>query len=140
MFQMPSAAITKNQIKVTGPNKLPTVAVPYFWITKRQNRIATAIGIMNCFSAGVAISIPSTADNTEIAGVMTDSPINMQAPSMPRIIKRKYSFVPLLTERSANAIKDKTPPSPLLSARITNKTYLKVTTKIKAQIIIEMTP
>ena len=102
--------------------------------------MATAIGIMNCFNAGVAISMPSTADNTEIAGVMTDSPISMQAPSIPRIIKTKYSFVPLLTERSAKAIKDKTPPSPLLSARITNKTYLKVTTKIKAQIIMEMTP
>ena len=98
------------------------------------------IGIMNLRNPGAAISIPSTADKTEIAGVITDSPKSMQAPNMPMIIKKKYPFDFLSKERKAKAIKDRTPPSPLLSARITNNTYLTVTTKIRAQIIIEMTP
>ena len=45
--------------------------------------------MMNLCNPGAAISIPSTADKTEIAGVMTDSPSSIQAPSMPKIIKKK---------------------------------------------------
>ena len=43
---------------------------------------------MCLLNPGAAILIPSTADKTEIAGVMTDSPMSMQAPSIPMIIKK----------------------------------------------------
>ena len=100
----------------------------------------TDIGITALANCGVAMAIPSTAESTEIAGVMTDSPSSIQAPNIPKTIIKKYCRVLLLMERSASAIKESTPPSPLLSARITKKTYLKVTTIKSAQIIMEMTP
>ncbi|MCY1221822.1 hypothetical protein D9M72_338910 [compost metagenome] len=57
-----------------GPNSLPMVAVPWRWIRNSAARITSVIGITNCDSCGAAISSPSTADSTEIAGVMTASP------------------------------------------------------------------
>ncbi len=42
--------------------------------------------------------------------------------------------------RWASAISDRMPPSPLLSARIRNSTYLAVTTISSAQMISETTP
>ena len=55
----------------------------------KATRITKEIGIINLPNPGVAISIPSTADKTEIAGVITDSPSSMHAPNMPKIIKKK---------------------------------------------------
>ena len=136
----PSTASVTNQVKVTGPKRLPTAAVPYFWIKNKATKITREIGIINLCKPGAAISIPSTADKTEIAGVITDSPSSMHAPSMPKIMRKKYFLDLLSKERSAKAMSDKTPPSPLLSARITNNTYLKVTTMIKDQIIMAITP
>jgi len=140
MFMSPNMASTINHIKVIGPNKLPTAAVPKRWITKSATRIMTEIGNTASANVGVAIAIPSTAERTEIAGVMTDSPSSMQAPNMPITIIRKYCRLSLLIERSAKAINESTPPSPLLSARITTNTYLSVTTIKSAQIIMEITP
>ena len=42
--------------------------------------------------------------------------------------------------RWARAISDSTPPSPLLSARIRNSTYLTVTTRISAHSASDTTP
>jgi hypothetical protein len=36
---MPSAASTMNQVTITGPNTLPTFAVPKRWPANRPNRI-----------------------------------------------------------------------------------------------------
>ena len=137
---MPNTARVTNHNKVIGPNNFPTAAVPYFWIKNRATKITKETGMMNLFNPGAANSIPSTADRTEIAGVITDSPSSMHAPNIPRIMMKRWLFDLLSKERRAKAINERTPPSPLLSARITNKTYFTVTTKISAQIIIEITP
>lgn len=71
---MPSAAIVTNQSTMIGPNSLPTVAVPCRWIQNSAIRITIVIGSTRCDSCGVATSSPSTADITEIAGVITASP------------------------------------------------------------------
>jgi hypothetical protein len=42
--------------------------------------------------------------------------------------------------RVASAVSESVPPSPLLSARSSNKTYLRVTTTTNAHTIIERTP
>ena len=89
MLIMPNTARVKNHAKVTGPNNLPTAAVPCFCIRNKATKITNEIGIMNLCKAGAAISIPSTADKTEIAGVITDSPNSMHAPNMPIIMKKK---------------------------------------------------
>ena len=52
----------------------PTLAVPWRWIRKRPASTASAIGTTYGPSRGVTISRPSTAESTEIAGVMTLSP------------------------------------------------------------------
>ena len=57
-----------------GPNARPIAAVPKRWTTNRPTRITTASGMTNGFRAVVATLTPSSALNTEIAGVMTPSP------------------------------------------------------------------
>jgi len=87
--------------------------------------------------AGVTSVKPSTADNTEIAGVMTASPKNMEAPTTP---SRNTSAVRRPNARVASAVKERVPPSPLLSARNNRSTYLIATTTINAHTISESTP
>ena len=43
----------------------------------------TVSGTTKCSSAGAASLRPSTADSTEIAGVIMESPMNIDAPSTP---------------------------------------------------------
>jgi hypothetical protein len=52
----------------------------------------------------------------------------------------KISMVRRPSARCVNAISDSTPPSPLLSARIRNSTYLTVTTRISAHSASDSTP
>ncbi len=77
-----------------------------------------------------ASSRPSSADSTEIAGVMMASPENSAAPATPR---KNTVAVRWPSACWASAISDSMPPSPLLSARIRNRTYLAVTVKNSAQ-------
>ncbi len=74
MWYTPSAAITTNHSTMIGPNSLPTSAVPWRWIQNSAIRITIVIGSTRWDRCGVAISRPSTADITEIAGVITASP------------------------------------------------------------------
>ena len=53
---------------------MPTLAVPRFWIMNSATMIASVTGTTNGWSAGATISRPSTADSTEIAGVIMPSP------------------------------------------------------------------
>ena len=94
-------------------------------------------GTTECSNAGVTSVSPSTADNTEIAGVMTASPKNMEAPTTP---SRNTSAVRRPNARVASAVNDRVPPSPLLSARSSRSTYLIATTTINAHTISESTP
>ena len=80
---------------------------------------------------------PSSAESTEMAGVMIASPENSAEPATPR---KKINSVRLPSALCASAISDRMPPSPLLSACIRNRTYLAVTVTISAQMISETTP
>ena len=57
-----------------GPKKAPTAAVPRRWMLNRPISTASAIGTTKCSAPGIATEMPSTADNTEMAGVITASP------------------------------------------------------------------
>lgn len=95
--------------------------------------IATDSGTMTGSNASVASFRPSTAPRTDTAGVMIPSPPRRDAPKSPRrtrsIPERVFSAV----RGSSSAMSAKVPPSPLLSARITNVRYLKTITSVSAQ-------
>ena len=71
---IPHTAIVPNHSTMTGPNRRPIAAVPRRWMANSPTSTATAIGTANPSSASVATSVPSTADSTEIAGVIIPSP------------------------------------------------------------------
>ena len=74
MCGTPSTASTTNQMTMTGPNSLPTWCVPKRCTANSRARMTTPIGSTASASSGCATSRPSTADSTEIAGVMSESP------------------------------------------------------------------
>ncbi len=53
---------------------MPTTDVPLRWIRNSAAKITSVIGNTNGDSDGAAISRPSMAESTEMAGVMTASP------------------------------------------------------------------
>jgi hypothetical protein len=70
----PAAAIARNQISMAGPKMAPIPAVPRRWIRNNPATMTNASGTMNGRKMGVATSSPSTALNTDTAGVITASP------------------------------------------------------------------
>ena len=64
----------------------------------------------------------------------------MHAPKTPSIISSDMRRESVLAVRSDSAISARMPPSPLLSARMTNSTYLSDTTITIAQNSMEMMP
>jgi hypothetical protein len=114
--------ITTNQTIITGPNIRPTAPVPSRCATNSTMMIATVIGITRSPSDGEATFRPSTADSTEIAGVIMLSPRNSDAPKIPSAASA--SFVRWLPDavRRIKVISARIPPSPSLSARITSTT------------------
>ena len=66
-----------------GPNIAATLAVPRLWAANKAIRMMTVSGTTKSLNAGLASLSPSTADNTEIAGVITESPRNIEAPITP---------------------------------------------------------
>ncbi len=84
--------------------------------------------------------MPSTADSTEMAGVITLSPKNSDAPMTPSSTAVDTSAVRPATLRRISAASAMMPPSPSLSARITNTTYLTDTISRIDQKTSEMTP
>ena len=66
--------MTTNQTSMTGPKALPMRAVPCGWIANKASRIAAAAGSTTVCSDGAICSMPSSADSTEIAGVIAPSP------------------------------------------------------------------
>jgi hypothetical protein len=69
------------------------------------------------------------------------SPKNSDAPKMPSAASTTFARRPPGSVRlRIKAISDMIPPSPSLSARITSRTYVKVTTIVTDQKISEMTP
>ena len=80
---------------------------------------------------------PSTAESTEIAGVITESPRNIEAPITPTM---KMKAVRRPSARVASAVSESVPPSPLLSARSRISTYFSVTVMMSAHRISDSTP
>ena len=133
----PEIAIETNQTTMTGPNMAATLAVPRLCAANRPIRMPTAIGATYSLKAGVASFRPSTAESTEIAGVITLSPRNIEAPMTPTM---KTKAVRRPSARLASAVSESVPPSPLLSARSRISTYLAVTTMISAHRMSDSTP
>ena len=63
---------------------------------------------------------PSTADSTEIAGVIMLSPENSAAPKMPSVASTNARRPPRAPKRRTRAMSAMMPPSPSLSARMTS--------------------
>ena len=68
---------------ITGPNRRPTAAVPTRWKENSTTMITAVIGTTKLSSDGSTTLSPSTADSTEIAGVIMLSPKNNDAPKIP---------------------------------------------------------
>ena len=109
--------------------------------------------------AWVATSSPSIADSTEMAGVITPSPYSSAEPKRPSVMRTylarltscqlcRFCFLPLpsvarfltVPTRAASAIRASTPPSPLLSARMTYRMYFTDTTSVIDQKTRESSP
>ena len=123
MPRMPQAARTVNHTIMIGPNTRPTVAVPTRCTRNSPTMIAAVMGTTRCSSDGEATSTPSTADSTEIAGVIMLSPRNSDAPKMPSAASatfvRREPPIPL---RRRSVMRARMPPSPSLSARMMSVT------------------
>ena len=74
MLIAPSTPSVANHNSAIGPNSLPMLPAPRRWM--KNNPVSTPIvmGMMSFSSAGAATLSPSTAESTEIAGVMSASP------------------------------------------------------------------
>ena len=80
---IPQAPIATNQTIMTGPNIRPTAAVPSRWVANSMTMITAVIGTTRSASDGWTTFSPSTAESTEIAGVIMLSPKNSDAPKTP---------------------------------------------------------
>ena len=79
----------------------------------------------------MATPSPSTADSTEMAGVMTPSPYSNAAPN--RAANTTHTPERLSLRPGTRANSAKMPPSPLLSARMMNDRYFTATTMMSDQ-------
>jgi len=70
----PSTPSVTNQTTITAPNTRPMRAVPRCCIANSASSTTSVSGTTAASKAGDTTSSPSTADSTEIAGVMTLSP------------------------------------------------------------------
>ncbi len=99
------------------------------------------IGTSKCTQDGFITAVPSTAERTDIAGVIKPSPNKKAVPSK-RAKKMVYSpwCCGRRNFRGRSEKRVRTPPSPLFSARNTNTRYLMETTIIRDQKMSEATP
>ena len=123
----PAAPIVRNHRVITGPNSRPTRAVPTRWAVNRTTMITSVIGMTSSPRLGSTTRRPSTAESTEIAGVIMLSARKSEAPRIPSTLSTATVRAPeRLTRRPPGrvirVISDMMPPSPLLSARSTRPT------------------
>ena len=112
---------------MTGPNSLPTRAVPTRCAMNSATMMTTVMGMTSGSRSGSTTRRPSTADRTEIAGVIMLSARNSEAPKIPRAVSRttvraREAPVRRRLGRATSVISDRMPPSPSLSARSTKPT------------------
>ena len=137
---MPKMAMTMNQSNITGPNSRPIQEVPLRWIKNRTRRMTRVSGTTKRPIWGAYSLIPSTALNTEIAGVMVPSPYSKVAPISPTMTMTarhppRLAFCGLIRARRARM-----PPSPWLLARMMRPAYLTEITTISDQKINDTIP
>ncbi len=63
-----------NHAPMTGPKNRPSGPVPKRWTKNSVDRITSVAGTTMVSMLGVTTSRPSTADSTEMAGVIIPSP------------------------------------------------------------------
>ena len=118
----PQAPIATNQPIITGPKRPPTAPVPRRCTANSATMMTAVIGTTQSCSPGSTTFMPSTADNTEIAGVIMLSPENNAAPKMPSVASTSAVRPLRAPHRRTSATSAMMPPSPSLSARITSVT------------------
>jgi len=74
IWMMPSVPMTAKYTNITGANNAPILAVPRDCSRNRRISRVSAIGMTRCPSPGWTTVRPSTAESTEIAGVIMLSP------------------------------------------------------------------
>ena len=74
MCTRPPAEMAMNHKTMIGPNRVATAAVPRDWAANKAMRITADNGSTISAKDGETSFNPSTAERTEIAGVMTASP------------------------------------------------------------------
>ena len=127
------------RLTMIGPNTRPTAPVPFRCAANNAISIVSVNGTTNCCRPGLATATPSTALNTEMAGVRTPSPKNSAAPSIPAAAIGCHNLQ-LRVALPSNALSANTPPSPRLSTRSMRTTYLIEMTKISDQKMSDSTP
>jgi hypothetical protein len=101
----------------------PTAAVPLRCTRNSTTMIAAVMGTTASSSDGWTTLSPSTADSTEIAGVIMLSPKNSDAPKIPSAASTTAARRPrFVRPRRSRVISAMMPPSPSLSARIASST------------------
>ena len=136
----PDTASARNQTIITGPNARPIRPVPLRCTANNPTMMPTVSGTISGSSSGTRPWMPSTAPNTETAGVIIPSPTSSPAPSTPSSSSTRGGLrlpLPLLST-SENSVR--MPPSPSLSARSTKNRYLSDTTSTSAQSTSESRP
>ncbi len=89
----------------------------------------------------MATSKPSTADSTEIAGVIRPSPYSSDVPNTPSVTTAAATLVTVWPSGGMTSeVSARMPPSPWLSARMTSSRYLRQITMISDQNAIDATP
>ena len=141
MWKMPSPASTMNHSTMIGPKTRPIRCVPRDCTANRIARMTTVSGTARCPRSSLTTLRPSVAESTEIAGVSAPSPKRSAVPMrMRRSSAIRRPPVASRTFSGRRARRARIPPSPWLSARMTNSRYFVVTTSMRAQKMRETTP
>ena len=113
-----------NHTIITGPKSRPIVAVPRLCTGNSATMITAVIGTTKSLKSGSMTLRPSTADSTEMAGVIMLSPKNSAAPNSPSAGQQASPCAARCApvHRRSSVISAMIPPSPWLSARITSVT------------------
>ena len=74
MWTRPTPPMVTNHSVITGPKNAATRAVPRDCTANNASRMITVSGTTYSRKCGAPTSKPSTAENTEMAGVMSASP------------------------------------------------------------------
>jgi len=118
----------------------PMRAVPWRWFIYKPTRMPIAIGTTHGSKTEVSTLRPSTALNTEIAGVIIASANSSEAPTRPSTTNTGRVAADFRELPTTSAISASMPPSPRLSARKMMQTYSMEMTRISAQTISDSTP